>query len=139
MNVIKGLFSHPTGLFSSLSFTFSHQVNLDTALILSFFIPSSLFIPQHHCPASSSYLILLADSLQPLALLFLKEKELKLAGEMNNATAINSGMKVFLCVWGGCKDLQEVRWWWGKGGLWSWSVCFFLTFAQTSEEGVIPA
>lgn len=98
MNVIKGLFNHHTGLFSSLSFTFSHRVNLDTALLLSFFIPSPLFIPRHHCPASSSYLILLTDSLQPLAPLFLKEKELKLAGEMNNATAINGGMKVFSCV-----------------------------------------
>lgn len=64
--------------------------------------PLRLFILLHHCPSPATYLILLADSLQPLVPLFLKEKELKLAGEMNNVTAINGGMdvSVFSCVWG---------------------------------------
>lgn len=98
------------------------------------FLP--LFILLHHCPSSSTYLILFADSLQPLAPLFLKEKELKLAGEMNNVPAINSGMEVsvFSCVWGWRDELQE-RWGGGGGGgLWSRSLWFFLTFAQTAEE-----
>lgn len=60
-----------------------------------------LFILPHHCPSSSTYLILFADSPQPHVPLFLKEKELKLAGEMNNVPAINSVMEgsVFSCVW----------------------------------------
>lgn len=84
------------------------------------------FILPHHCPSSSTYLILSADSPQPLVPLFLKEKELKLAGEMNNVPAINTGIEgsVFSCVWR-----------WGVGGGGGGGGCgLYLTFAQTAAE-----
>lgn len=97
--------------------------------------PLPLFILLHHCPSSATYLILFADSLQPLMPLFLKEKELKLAGEMNNVTAINGGLdvSVFSCVWGWRDDSKEARrrrW----SGLRSCSLCSLPTFAQIAEK-----
>lgn len=95
-----------------------------------------LFIPPHHCPSSSTYLILFADSPQPLVPLFLKEKELKLAGEMNNVPAINSGTKgsVFSCVWGG----EEMRCWRGEVVVVVvvvWSLSFLSNFCSDCSRG----
>lgn len=98
--------------------------------------PLSLFILLLHCPSSTTYLILFTDSLQPLTPLFLKEKELKLAGEMNNVTAINSGkeVSVFSCVWGWRRDGSEGR---GSGsGVDSSPALYapFQLFAQMAEN-----
>lgn len=79
---------------------FSHSLSHAHLLSFSVSSPLPLFILLRHCPSSATYLMLFTDSLQPCTLLFLKEKELKLAGEMNNVAAINSGMEVsvFSCV-----------------------------------------
>lgn len=90
--------AHPPSFLLNLD-SLTHSVML-TSCPSPVSFPLPLFILLRHCPSSATYLILFTDSLQPCTLLFLKEKELKLAGEMNNVAAINSGMEVsvFSCV-----------------------------------------
>lgn len=121
-----------------LSFCFPHIFSLNGSLPLSpsTSCPSSfppllpLFILPLLCPSSSTYLILFADSSQPLVPQFLKEKELKLAREMNNVPAISSGVdgSVFSCMWR-WKDEVQTGWWWGWLYLEFFS-SFFLTLLR---------
>lgn len=131
INFMQQNVAHPHPFLLNLG-SLTHSVML-TSCPSPVSSPLPLFILPRHCPSSATYLILFTDSLQPCTLLFLKEKELKLAGEMNNVAAINSGMEVsvFSCVrvggWGG---EGRTRW----SGLRSCSLCSLPTFAQIAEK-----
>lgn len=99
----SGVTNGCTPIFLPPSLGFPSRLALTSCPSASSSPSASLLYLPHHCPSSATYLILFTDSLQPLTPPFLKEKELKLAGEMNNVTAINGGMQgsVFSCVCGG--------------------------------------
>lgn len=111
MNLMQEDVAHPHSFLLNLDSLTNSVMLTSCPPPISFPLP--LFILLHHCPSSATYLILFIDSLQPFTLLFLKEKELKLAGEMNNVSAINSGVEVSVfscvCVWGEWGD-DSVEW-----------------------------